>query len=216
VTAGGSATLTATCSPAATSYAWTNTGFAATVSAGTVSPMVNTTYSVIGSNAAGSGNPAGATVTVTCTYSLFPTSQSVATNATTGTLSVTAASGCAWTATSNVAWITITSGSSGSGNGTVVYAVAANPSSSSRVGTLTIAGQTLTVIQAGITVPILGLQYYPLPRPIRLLDTRPGETAACNKPGTPVTGGTPLPLPPPRGVPGGDNPPPPPPAVRQP
>jgi subtilisin family serine protease len=30
-----------------------------------------------------------------------------------------------------------------------------------------------------------GLQYYPLPRPVRLLDTRPGHTA-CNAPGTPL------------------------------
>jgi hypothetical protein len=30
-----------------------------------------------------------------------------------------------------------------------------------------------------------GLQYYPLPRPVRLLDTRPGETA-CNAPGLPL------------------------------
>ncbi len=30
-----------------------------------------------------------------------------------------------------------------------------------------------------------GLQYYPLPRPIRLLDTRPGESA-CNAPGLPL------------------------------
>jgi hypothetical protein len=47
-----------------------------------------------------------------------------------------------------------------------------------------------------VTVPAFqsGLQYYPLPHPIRLLDTRPGEMAACNNPGTPLTGGTPLPL----------------------
>jgi len=153
ITAGGSATLTATCSPAATSYAWTNTGFAATASAGTVSPTVTTTYSVIGSNAAGSGNTASASVTVTCTYSISPSSQSVAAGATTGTLSVTSPSGCAWTAGSNADWITITTGSSGSGNGTVAYAVAANPSGSSRTGTLTIAGQTFTVTQAGLAVP---------------------------------------------------------------
>ena len=35
--------------------------------------------------------------------------------------------------------------------------------------------------------PATGLQYYPLPRPIRLLDTRPGEPA-CDTPGTPLTG----------------------------
>ena len=111
-------------------------------------------YSVTGSNDGGIGNTASTSVTVvTCTYSLFPTSQSVTAIATTGTLSVTSASDCAWTATSNVDWITITSGSSGSGNGTVVYAVAANPSGSSRTGTLTIAGQTFTVTQAGLAVP---------------------------------------------------------------
>ena len=44
----------------------------------------------------------------------------------------------------------ITSGSGGTGNGTVAYAVAANPSTSARTGTLTIAGQTLTVTQPGI------------------------------------------------------------------
>ena len=49
---------------------------------------------------------------------------------------------------------------------------------------------------ASVTVNIgsTALQYYPLPRPVRLLDTRPGETTACNNPGTPLTGGTPLPL----------------------
>jgi len=33
-----------------------------------------------------------------------------------------------------------------------------------------------------------GLQYYPLPRPVRLLDTRPGFQA-CDHPGAPLTGG---------------------------
>ena len=34
-----------------------------------------------------------------------------------------------------------------------------------------------------------GLMYYPLPRPIRLLETRPGELG-CDAPGTPINGGT--------------------------
>jgi uncharacterized protein (TIGR03437 family) len=61
---------------------------------------------------------------------------------------VTAPAGCNWTAASNEGWITITSGVSGSGNGTISFAVAANPGSA-RIGTLTIAGQTFTVTQAG-------------------------------------------------------------------
>ncbi len=36
---------------------------------------------------------------------------------------------------------------------------------------------------------VTSLQYYPLPRPIRLLDTRPGEQG-CNAPGAPLAGGT--------------------------
>ena len=148
IAAGQSSVLTATCTPAANSYAWTNTNFGAAASSGVVSPTVTTTYSVTGGNAAGSGNPASVTVTVTCT-SLSTSSQSVGASATAGTLSVTAASGCAWTASSNVEWITITSGASGNGNGSVGYSVAANPSGSSRIGIVTIGGRTVTVTQAG-------------------------------------------------------------------
>ena len=62
-------------------------------------------------------------------------------------MSVTAGSGCSWTAASNAGWITATSAASGSGNGTVNYSVAAN-SGGLRTGTLTIAGQTFAVNQA--------------------------------------------------------------------
>jgi len=159
ITAGGFSTLTATCSPAATSYAWTNTGFAATASSGAVSPTVTTTYSVVGSNAVGAGNSASATVTVTvtvipCTYSLSPTSRSVPLTITSSaTVSVTSPSGCAWTAISDVSWITMPFDTSGSGNGTVFYSVAGNTNGSPRTGTLTIGGQTFTVMQDGMAVP---------------------------------------------------------------
>lgn len=85
----------------------------------------------------------------TCTFSINPTSASYAAGGGTGSVTVTAGAGCAWTAVSNATFITITSGSSGSGNGTVNYSVAANGGTSSRNGTMTIAGQTFTVTQAG-------------------------------------------------------------------
>ena len=62
---------------------------------------------------------------------------------------VTAASDCAWSATSNAGWLRITSGGTGSGSGSVRYTVAANPSPAARIGTLTIGGWTFTVTQAG-------------------------------------------------------------------
>jgi hypothetical protein len=66
---------------------------------------------------------------------------------------VTTAAGCAWTAASNASWLTVTSGASGSGNGTVSYSVAVNTSTSARNGTLTVAGQPVTVSQAGGSPP---------------------------------------------------------------
>jgi uncharacterized protein (TIGR03437 family) len=82
-----------------------------------------------------------------CTYSLSASSASPGAVQTTGSVTVTAGSGCAWTAASSVSWITITAGASGSGSGTVTYSVAAN-TGAARTGTLTIAGVTFTVSQA--------------------------------------------------------------------
>lgn len=59
--------------------------------------------------------------------------------------------GCAWTASSNAGWISITAGASGNGAGTVGYSVAANTSTSARSGTITVAGQTFTVTQSGVS-----------------------------------------------------------------
>lgn len=81
IKAGASATLTATCSPQATSYTWTNSSFATSAASGKVSPTKTTTYSVKGSNAAGSSNVASVTIAVsaatpppTCTLTAASTS----------------------------------------------------------------------------------------------------------------------------------------------
>ncbi|MCP4658216.1 MAG: DUF11 domain-containing protein [bacterium] len=82
-----------------------------------------------------------------CTYSIDPTSADYPVAGGSGSVNVTAAAVCPWTAVSNDAWITVTSGASGSGNGSVGYSVAAN-SGPARNGTVTIAEQTFTVNQA--------------------------------------------------------------------
>ena len=96
---------------------------------------------------------AGQTFTVTqagavCSSSLNPASASIGSGGATGaTVAVT--SNCSWTAVSNATWLSITAGASGTGNGTLTYNAAANPATSSRTGTLTIAGLTFNVTQAG-------------------------------------------------------------------
>ena len=96
---------------------------------------------------------AGQTVTVTqaatpCNYTLSATSLSTANTAGSGSVTVSSTSGCAWTAVSGAAWITVSGGASGSGNGPVALSFASNPSTATRTGTVTIAGQTVTVTQA--------------------------------------------------------------------
>lgn len=90
-----------------------------------------------------------------CTYTISPTSQSFTSSGGTGSVSVTASSGsCAWNATESLDWVTITSGASGTGSGTVNYSVASNSSASSRTGNITIAGQTFSISQSGISLTI--------------------------------------------------------------
>ena len=82
-----------------------------------------------------------------CNNSISPSSASVAYSGGNATVGVTSP-GCSWTAASNVSWISIISGATGTGNGTVTYSVAAS-TTTQRTGTLTIAGKTFTVTQAG-------------------------------------------------------------------
>jgi glucose/arabinose dehydrogenase len=86
--------------------------------------------------------------TTPCTFAITPTSANFTRTGGTGSVSVTAPGGCAWTAASNASWITITSGASGNGNGTVAYSVGPyGGPPKKRTGTMTIAGQTFTVQQ---------------------------------------------------------------------
>ena len=85
-----------------------------------------------------------------CAYSINPGNANYTESGGAGSVSVSADSGCAWTAVSNDNWITVTSGAAGSGNGSVGYSVAAN-ASGARVGSITIAGNSFIVNQDGAT-----------------------------------------------------------------
>ena len=85
-----------------------------------------------------------------CAFSISGTTESFDSSGGAGSVDVTAPAGCNWTATSNDSWITIASGASGSGNGTVKYSVAASTARAPRAGTLTVAGQSLTVTQGAM------------------------------------------------------------------
>ena len=96
---------------------------------------------------------AGQTFTVDqasgCVFVVAPTSQTIGGGGGSGLpTTVTTGVGCAWTATADASWLHIVSGATGTGAGTVTFT--ADPYSgggNSRSGTLTIAGQTVTVTQ---------------------------------------------------------------------
>ena len=105
------------------------------------------------SGPARSGTVAVAARTVTviqesgCTFSLSATSQTMPGSGGVGTVSVSTAGGCPWSAASGAAWITITDGASGSGSGNVQFAVEPNGTGASRSGTLTIANLVFAINQ---------------------------------------------------------------------
>jgi uncharacterized protein (TIGR03437 family) len=84
-----------------------------------------------------------------CTYMVASTSQQFQPVNSIGSLTVTAPSGCTWTASTNASWITIPpSTATGSGSGSTSFNVAAN-SGPPRSGTITVGGQSLSINQSG-------------------------------------------------------------------
>jgi hypothetical protein len=82
-----------------------------------------------------------------CPASLSATSFSAGSSGGTFGVTVIVGSTCPWTAASNSGFIAVTSGAGGTGNGTVTFSVTAN-TVAARTGSLSIAGQTVTVTQA--------------------------------------------------------------------
>jgi len=102
---------------------------------------------------------AGISVTVNqaaCGYSISPGAQEFSILGGTGTITVTAPTGCAWSASNTLPFITLTGATSGNGNGTVTFQVAAN-SGSDRSGTFTVAGLSFVVGQQ--SAAITGLNF---------------------------------------------------------
>ena len=87
---------------------------------------------------------------VSCNYSISPTSKSFGSGGGEDIVNVSTTESCNWTAVSNVDWITITSGNNGIGNGTVFYTVGPFLGEDERTGIMVIAGKLFTVTQLAL------------------------------------------------------------------
>ena len=137
--------------------AWTSTSNAPWISVratGAESGNGNVEVSVApnpGAARSGTATIAGRTLTVnqtgiSCTFRVDPLEVRVDAGASIERIDVRVANGCSWTAVSNAPWIRVAVGGSGSGDGTVVLAISENDDDR-RIGTVTVAGQTVTVNQ---------------------------------------------------------------------
>ena len=82
-----------------------------------------------------------------CTYTVSPVALVFGSGGGSDSVTVTTATNCSWTAADDRDWFTVANGASGTGNGTVRIEVLPNPTDASRIGTLTVAGQGISVRQ---------------------------------------------------------------------
>lgn len=104
---------------------------------------------------------AGANITIQqdagiCTYTLTGNPATFPASGGSGTVTVTAAAGCPWTAVTASSWISLAS-ASGTGNGSLTFSVAPNTTSSTRTGSVGIGGQQFILNQAADPVCSLGV-----------------------------------------------------------
>jgi hypothetical protein len=93
-----------------------------------------------------------------CSYSVSPSSLSFPQNGGTAGVGITLLSGtgCTWTASSDSPWLTV-SPLTGMSNQSVLVTAAPNTSSTAETGTLTIAGQVVTVTEAAATACVFSV-----------------------------------------------------------
>ena len=86
------------------------------------------------------------TQAIGCSVAIGPTSQTVTAGGGSGSINVSTAAGCPWSAQSDAEWITITSARSGTGPGSVTFSVG-GWDGPRRIGTLRVGPQVFTVTQ---------------------------------------------------------------------
>jgi hypothetical protein len=155
---GGAGTVTVTAPSGCLWAAAANAGFLSVTSGGSGNGNGSVGYLATANTGAASQSGtltiAGQTFTIgepgiACSYSLSSAGASLASSGGAGTITVTAPSGCSWSAGANAGFLSVTP-TSGNGTGMVSYQAASNTGIANRAGTLTIAGQTFTITESGV------------------------------------------------------------------
>jgi hypothetical protein len=132
-----------------------------------------------------------------CTFTVHPASYQSPHGGGAGSLTVSSGAGCSWTATSAAEWVRITAGQTGAGSGTVAFTVDHTPTSYPRSTTISVAGRTVGIDQAGAPCSFvlgpasaqMGIDGGPGTFEVNVAEACPW-TAASNDGWLHVTGGT--------------------------
>jgi hypothetical protein len=84
-----------------------------------------------------------------CSFAVSPQNVAFGSGGGQGSVSVSAPSGCSWSASTGDSWLTVVQGTSGQGDGTVIFNVAKLTSADARAGAIRIAGVDVRVVQSG-------------------------------------------------------------------
>ena len=113
-------------------------------------PLPNGTYearvAAFGPGGAGQSDPSNQFAFQSCSFGVSPPTLSLGTAGGAASVVVTTDTTCPWTTASAAPWIAV-SQASGTGPGTVTLTVSPNGTAAPRSGTVTVAGQTVTVSQ---------------------------------------------------------------------
>jgi Putative binding domain, N-terminal/Viral BACON domain len=181
---GGSGAVTVTAGNQCTWTATSQSGWLSITGGSSGSGTAVVTFSAAPNAAsaarAGTLSIAGLPVAVTqegtaapCEYVVSPDRTAFSKDAATGTVTVTAAPQCQWSAASGAPWMTVTAGGQGAGSGMVSFAVSRNTEIADRRGTLLVAAQPIEITQAGDTG---GCQYSVAPIEFNVCMTVPELT----------------------------------------
>ncbi|MEK6303911.1 MAG: BACON domain-containing carbohydrate-binding protein [Acidobacteriota bacterium] len=140
----GTSTVTCDVGTMASSASVTITIVVAPAAGGTI---VNTAGVGLNTTDPNLDNNSSTATTVITGYSITPTSVFLPRGGGSGEVTVITSGSCSWTTVNNDSWIILKSLEGGTGNGQIGFELRENSTGSARFGTLTIAGQTFTVLQ---------------------------------------------------------------------
>ncbi len=116
-------------------------------------PLTNGTYvarvAAVGPAGNGLSDPSNTFAFASCSITLGASTYSAPAGGSTGSVTVSAGTGCTWTAASDASWVVLST-TAGTGSGSVAFSVTPNLGGTSRAATLTIGTATVSITQPGV------------------------------------------------------------------